>query len=213
MSYDFRPPTPDDSRRFLMSFHLNGSMEPGIKECVWRAYIDQSRTAHGVGKGSGASRLKHSAHRLLERLVKTATERTWDAKSFDKWHESQCVKICQHYSKGGYDSFAIGQAQKWLNMSIKYSLALNSSGMLRFEYPESLRMVAHIPLDNFMLTALNSYGAPRIASRWSRITIYKPYMDYQMWVRERFPDSIPLDVEFHLWAKESKLRRASLQNP
>lgn len=70
MAEKFEPPTTDESRRFLISFPFNGSMTPGLRECVWRAYLDLSRTVHGVGKLPDSKNLKSSAHELLERLLK-----------------------------------------------------------------------------------------------------------------------------------------------
>lgn len=209
MADKFEPPTTDESRRFLISFPFNGSMTPGLRECVWRAYLDLSRTAHGVGKLPDSKSLKSSTHALLERLLKEATERTpaWDGASYDMWHESQCAYICQVYTKSGFTSFCVGQAQKWLNMSLKYTLTLNAVGMLPVEHADALRKVAHVPLDDFILTALRSYDAPRLGCSWSRVSDYKTYFNYQRWFRERFKESIPLDAEFHLWINEAKKRR------
>lgn len=39
-------------------------------------------------------------------------------------------------------------------MSIKYALTLSSVGMLSIPDADSIRAVAHVPLDEFILTAL-----------------------------------------------------------
>lgn len=71
---------------------------------------------------------KNSRHELLERLLKEATDRTlaWDRESYDNWLESQCAQICQLYANSRFTSFCVGQAQKWLKMSVKYALTLNA---------------------------------------------------------------------------------------
>ena len=209
MAEIFKTPTTDQSRRFLISFLFGGSMTPGLRECVRRAYLDFSRTAHGVGKLNGSEGLKHSAHDLLESLLKEATERpnAWDRDSYDKWHESQCARICQHYAHGQFTSFRIGQAQKWLNMSVKYALLLNAVNMLPLEHAAALRSVAHVPIDDFIVKALQNAGAPELDSTWSRVTVYSKYFEFQCWFRKQFKDSTPLDVEFHLWIQEANKRR------
>jgi len=123
------------------------------------------------------------------------------------WHESQCANICKHYTKGGFTSFSVGQAQKWLNMSVKYTLTLNAVGMLPVEHADALRRVAHVPLDDFILTALRPYNPPRLGCSWSRVRDYETYLDYQRWFRVEFKDSTPLDAEFHLWLREAKQHR------
>jgi len=49
---------------------------------------------------------------------------------------------------------------------------------------------------------------PRFQGSWSRIGSYDVYRAQQLWVREAFPKSAPLDVEFHLWNEENARRRA-----
>jgi hypothetical protein len=59
--------------------------------------------------------------------------------------------------------------------------------------------LAHIPIDNIILSALRRFDPPVIKSRWSRLRDYDEYHRFQVWVRERFKGSVPLAVEFHLW--------------
>jgi hypothetical protein len=69
---------------------------------------------------------------------------------------------------------------------------------------------AHVPVDSIMLYAFAKLGLPRPMRffPWSKIQSYSLYMEFQEWIRERFPNSAPLSVEFHLWqkgvSKESK---------
>lgn len=209
MADTFKAPTTDESLRFLISFLFNGSLTPGLRECVRRAYLDFSRTARGVGKLPDAKTLKRTSHELLERILKEATERTpaWDGESYDTWHESQCAQIRQLYANSKFNSFSVGQAQKWLNMSVKYALTLHAVGMYDVKRADALRRVAHVPLDDFMVTALRPCGAPELGCAWSRVSSYDTYFSYQIWFRQRFTESVPLDAEFHLWLKEAEQRR------
>lgn len=204
----FPPPSADEHKRFLISFLFAGRVDPGPAGCVARAYRDFSRTAHGITKSPGGSNLKTSAHSLVEELLAEAIDprAPWRLSTFDTWHQQGCARICAHYAGGGYPTFRVGQAQKWLNMSIKYALSLAALDMVAIKHPQALRRVAHVPLDEFILTALMAYGATTLPHRWSRISEYKPYMSVQQWIRTRFPNSSPLDVEFHTYIEETTRR-------
>ncbi len=204
-----RVPTEDEQRRFLISYLFAGSLDPGLAECVARAYRDFSRTAHGITKGETGLAVKLSAHRLVETLVSEAIapRATWTPISFDHWHESACKQIQSHYAERGYSRLTVGHAQKWLNMSIKYALSLAAVGMLRLANPDDLRAVAHVPLDEFFLTSLKPYEAPSLPSTWSNISDYHVYIGLQEWVRLHFGDSKPIDVEFRLYNEEAASRR------
>ncbi len=87
MPCEFQTPMIDDHRRFLISFLFNGSTRPGLKEIVWRSYLDFNRTADGIGKGDKAKERKEKAHALLLDMLTTATTRAWDIESYDQWHQ------------------------------------------------------------------------------------------------------------------------------
>lgn len=205
----FPSPSTEEHKRFLISFLFGGDLDPGPIGCVARAYRDFSRTAHGITKGSEGSVLKRSAHDLVVAALVEALNRAhpWPRSVFDAWHERACTRICKHYARRGYHSFRIGHAQKWLNMSIKYALSLAAMEMVAINHARTLRRVAHVPLDEYVLTALQAYDAPTLPRRWSQIRDYSVYMDVQKWIRTRFPDSSPLDVEFHIYAREATRRR------
>jgi hypothetical protein len=210
MAKHFSPPTEDEHRRFLIGFLFAGNLKPGTLDCVARGYRDFSRTAHGITKGSNRQLLKQSAHLLVQTALDKAFARTtpWSASSFDDWHEAVCMRVCDHYVSGGFAAFRIGQAQKWINMAVKYALTLTGAGLMSIAEAESLREVAHIPLDGYVLTALAAYDAPTFSCPWSQVPDYNLYFDYQRWLRARFANTIPLDVEFHLWNEEAGRRRA-----
>jgi hypothetical protein len=158
MSPSFPPPTQGDHNRFLISFLFNGSMDPGIKGCVYRGYLDLSLTVHHINEVPNAPLLRASAHELMRTIVRKAIcpSRSWTIENFDKWHEISCRRIQGHYAEASYRTFTVGQAQKWLNMSLKYALTLSALEMLEVKFPDVLRHVAHVPLDNYILNALSA---------------------------------------------------------
>jgi len=184
-------------------------MYPTIKDCVRRAHLDLSRTVHGINQDGVAKTLRWTCHELVERLLREATlvSVPWSQESFDAWHREACARVTEHFCENGYATFFAGQAQKWINMAIKYALTLDAVGMLHVEHSSALRQVAHVPIDNFIVGALKRLGVKPIEGSWSRIAAYDAYMTYQQDVRSRFPGSALLDVEFHEWNEESQRRR------
>jgi hypothetical protein len=107
--------------------------------------------------------------------------------------------VLQSVSKNRRVLLYVGQCQKWINMSIKYAVALGERRMPGFS---SVCEVAHVPLDSIVLNKLvagidgKKMQAP--PHTWSRIPTYTEYMSCQLWVRANLP-GIPLEIEYHLW--------------
>jgi hypothetical protein len=57
----------------------------------------------------------------------------------------------------------------------------------------------HVPIDNVMLEKLAEHGAPGFACAWGRMPDYREYFKLQSWIRDRWSDSAPLAVEFHMY--------------
>jgi len=104
-------------------------------------------------------------------------------------------------SEQGFSSLSVGQAQKWINMSIKYAIALGERRLPGFH---RVYDVAHVALDNIVLKRLTELGMSTLGCSWSRLDDYGQYMKCQQWVRDRFGDEFPLEVEYRLW-KEGPL--------
>ena len=130
----------------------------------------------------------------------------WDLDSFDAHHRNACERLCELYAAHGFDCFVVGQAQKWLNMSLKYVFVFGEQRLSGFarSYP-----LGHVPIDNIILARLSEYHAPRLSSSsWSRLNEYGEYLSFQQWVRHRFPECAPLAVEFHLWRPSNEVQGA-----
>jgi hypothetical protein len=180
-------------------------------EAVWRAYLDLSRTLHGIRTVDASGSLRISAHDRVEGLLRSLVAgRVHDQEEFDSWHRAACVELVVHFSHGGFSTFTVGQGQKWVNMALKYALTLAAVGWLRVRDPMQLRAVAHAPIDSFFLQGLVGAGAPkdmpRLGTAWSRIRDYDKYLQLQKWLRTNY-QAPPLDLEFHVWQTVSSQRR------
>jgi len=92
----------------------------------------------------------------------------------------------------------MGQAQKWLNMALKYVYVFGESRLPGYE---AFYRFCHVPIDNIALDSPAFAGLGKIdkLKPWSRIEKYKPYLEFQKDVRRRYPTSAPLAVEFWAW--------------
>jgi hypothetical protein len=90
----------------------------------------------------------------------------------------------------------IGQAQKWINMTLKYLFALGEN---RIKGISKNYIYFHFPLDNIIQDKLVKLGIPKFKVSWSRIDNYVEYLNYQCLVRTKFAGQILMDVEFRLY--------------
>src|ERR1035437_8287222 len=116
----FDVPTRADQEDFLVRLYF-GAGDNYLSLCIKRAYRDFNRTLHGIGKLPQADAAYKDARAEVENLFENLrTEKNLNQAGFDDWHHKACNSLCSIYKKHGHDSFYIGQAQKWLNMSFKY---------------------------------------------------------------------------------------------
>jgi hypothetical protein len=65
----------------------------------------------------------------------------------------------------------------------------------------SLYGLCHVPIDNILLGKKEFQDLPTFTESWSRVDNYSSYLSFQVRVREHFPGSAPLAVEFHVWQR------------
>lgn len=168
-----------------------------LDRCIRRAYLDMNRTLHGMSTlGEGRADWKSSEQRVLrDRLTMLLGEHACTQASFDAWHHESMDALKRVSSKHGFP-LSVGQAQKWINMSIKYAIALGERRV-----PEFCRVydVAHVALDNVVLERLTELGMSPLGCAWSRLDDYGQYMGCQQWVRDHFQDICLVEVEYRLW--------------
>jgi hypothetical protein len=99
----------------------------------------------------------------------------------------------------------VGQAQKWLNMSMKYLFTLGERRVPGFAH---LYQFAHIPIDNVFLKSATALGGPSLHVPWSRLDDYATYLSCQQAFRNLFGGSIPLEAEFRLWLRAPRSTNA-----
>jgi hypothetical protein len=186
--------TPQDITEFWIRVYF-GASEDLIGAAIDKAYLDFNRTQHGYAKlktDLSSARLKE----VLKNITSQAIAQDYsDQHAYDDWHELSCDYLKdQCYDLTTYQ-MSYGQAQKWINMSLKYMFAL---GRERIPGVTKNFQWFHIPIDNIIQKMLKNQITPfKIA--WSRIEDYNEYLNYQKQFRALHPTQIPLDVEFRLF--------------
>ena len=199
------------------------------EKCANRAYRDFNRTLRFNKAVSNANKSKFSNEfcKLVAdeaiNLIGNATEST-----FDELHKEVCEKIIREaegktyenekvLAQNGTKSFYYGQAQKWINMTLKYMWLLGI-------WSEDFARIAsklHIPVDSYIITAVckakqqwgkndfflpikegkkreRSFNLEKIEpwSKWD----YETYIKFQTSLREHIINGgHPLEVENELW--------------
>lgn len=161
----------DDSKGFYFA---------GIR----RAFLDFSRTL----KIKDINRLTYKENAenfILERLTELTQIDFLTQDEFDKWHSDTCKNLIVVW-----DELKVGQAQKWINMTLKYWLLL---GEKRIPGIEKNARYFHIPIDSFVQKGMFGEKYP---SAWSKIDNYETYMDYQRRHRNKQKGNAPIIDEF-----------------
>lgn len=182
-----------DVKEYLILLYFGPVNDP-VRKSVGRAYRDFNRTLRGLSRHPGASDITSTARAHLQQTLnglQTAEFNNQD--KFDNWHETLCAQLKQFY---GEFPFTVGQAQKWVNMSVKYLFVLDRSLV------ESHWQYCHIPIDKIIIQQLRQLGykPPFVGPAWSRLDSYERYLEFEDWFRHTLP-GIPMDNEFHLWQR------------
>ena len=206
-------------------------------KCSKRAYLDLARTVKYRYSSSELEKMKSkksseedkdkatnfidSKNNLISEICSAilfSEEVIESEKSFDKWHEEKCKEITEKMN-GNYEtvnnndekvlnkSFTIGQAQKWVNMTLKYLWLLNTlpTGVK----PEYL----HVPIDSYIIEIAycnknkfeNALGLEEKPDEsWSMLSKYKKYFEIQEAIREAIKtnttnETIPIKWESLAW--------------
>lgn len=187
-----------DLLMFWMRVYLGTSDRDKLKlASIDRAYRDFNRTMHGIRNLQTETTYSILSTFMLDNINEVLSM-DFNQNSLDKWHKLKCDNLIAKFNEVISYSISYGQAQKWINMTFKYLLAIGPDyidGITRNYH------LFHIPLDNIIQDKLVNYGIPRFEARWSRINNYDDYLNYQMLVRTKFPGRVPLIVEFQLFNK------------
>lgn len=132
---------------------------------------------------------------LLEKIEILKSSKFKNQEEFNSWHQSSCCQLIR--ANDNYE-LTQGQAQKWINMSLKYLFVMGDE---RVSLISTNYQYFHIPIDNVIMNKLAEHGLAKFEEVWSKIADYDSYHNYQKMARQLdiFEGKIPMDVEFLLF--------------
>lgn len=123
-----------------------------ILKCAQRAYMDLCRTLEFRDKDASHKEFRNAVCNVVQKNIHELLDS--DIARFDEMHGLACEKIqetadnCNALGEG--KKLYYGQAQKWLNMAMKYMWLL---GLRQNDFARLLS-VLHIPVDSYILQAV-----------------------------------------------------------
>lgn len=196
-----------------------------IQNAINLAYGDLKRTLRGFSKCIKKEQIKKQIGVWLKFSYEDLINSPETYKNYDYWHKNVCQRMIDIFTEinlcdwqglamstqSNVEPFCsakvyltIGQAQKWVNMFMKYMYICD-------ERVEMLLPYLHIPIDNIILDGIEKYSSyfplqNKVSQcrPWSKLDDYNAYYDFQIKFRELFPK--PLLHEFRLWNKWNNAR-------
>lgn len=217
-----------DSIDFLMWSYFNltlgdgGELDRILETCVGRAYSDATQQgAYNTLIPKGDIALKKASENAKvaggkELMKRILTLLRGEAEAFGIWHEETCGAVkgaYQNVRRNGAELFSYGNAQKWVNMSLKYIYmlywlyqAFSPECLFCKTYGSAIEKYAgefHAPADSFIIEALRLKGVGAW-SKWDE----QEYSRYQELLNGTIgPDESQLDWEGRNWIKVAKDRK------
>lgn len=185
----------------FLKFAYFGDLTNPIEAASNRAYLDMCRTLRvkEVSNGIKSELIEYVNDIFKYEISKLISGNIKNQNEFDKWHDGICNKIIEEYYeyKESKIQLTYGQAQKWLNMTIKYLYMLKVYSFdCVFEY-------LHIPIDNCILNVANEkLGINKPKTAWSKWD-EKQYHNYQNEIKSKIKIA-PLCWEFENWLNEAQ---------
>lgn len=192
----------DEELLKFLKFSYFGDLNISLEVASKRAYRDMCRTIkfNKLKDITDRRKLRDEVNIMFETEIKKLTSGSKkNSDDFNNWHDKVCENMKIIYEENGI-KLTYGQAQKWINMTIKY---LYLFGGYTFD---SVFDDLHIPIDNYIFDAVEKeLKIDRPTDAWSKLD-KKEYLKYQEDIREelRKKNISPLIWEFENWLKEAQ---------
>ncbi len=171
---------------FFITLYFNtskGFENAGLR----RAYLDFNRTLKIKDKNQVNRNIIQSKTQefLKVELLVLIDKDIQSQVDFDAEHKSLCNKLIEQWTE-----LSFGQAQKWINMTLKYWFLLGED---RIKSITKNCSYFHIPIDSYVQKGMFKESSPK---PWSKINNYDDYFKYQLIHREKESKNSPLIDEF-----------------
>lgn len=176
-----------------------GTEENNEKAAANRAYRDMCRT---IRFEKGVSQmLKNDCRTRVVELIETEIKNCNSIdtlEKYDEFHDSLCLRIIDCYDNQTIAEITYGQAQKWVNMTMKYLCVLYEG---QCDWLNKIYSFLHIPIDSIILDKArkefpNEFPVNNIP--WSQLS-REEYITIQNKLRAVIKDVALIDWEFKAW--------------
>lgn len=168
----------------LLSIKGISNQDDIIKESIKRAYAPSVKnTALKQGK-YGAKNLqkirKICEPEILNYFKNLLNLSKVDDNAFSKWEKDLADKIRNIYLENNINLYTYGNAQKWINMTIKYMFSSDNSNP-----NDMLYQVCYLPIDRIIQDkAYKELGVKRLPVAWSKCDDWKEIKSYQKIIKD-----------------------------
>ena len=176
-----------------------GTEENNEKAAANRAYRDMCRTIR-FEKGVSQKQKNDCRARVVE-LIETEIKKYNSidtVEKYDEFHDSLCLRIIDFYDNPTIAEITYGQAQKWVNMTMKYLCVLYEG---QCDWLNKIYSFLHIPIDSIILDKAKKEFPNEFQvnnTPWSQLS-REEYITIQKKFRAVIKDVILMDWEFKAW--------------
>ena len=176
-----------------------GTEENNEKAAAKRAYRDMCRTIR-FEKGV-SQKLKDDCRTRVIELIETKIKKCNSidtVEKYDEFHDSLCLRIIDCYDNQTIAEITYGQAQKWVNMTMKYLCVLYEG---QCDWLNKIYSFLHIPIDSIILYKAKKEFPnefPVNNTPWSQLS-REEYITIQNKFRAVIKDVALIDWEFKAW--------------
>jgi hypothetical protein len=176
-----------------------GTEENNEKAAANRAYRDMCRTIR-FEKGVSQMRKNDCRTRVVE-LIETEIKNCNSIdtlEKYDEFHDSLCLRIIDCYDNQTIAEITYGQAQKWVNMTMKYLCVLYEG---QCDWLNKIYSFLHIPIDSIILDKAKKEFQNEFSvnnTPWSQLS-REEYITIQNKLRAVIKDVALIDWEFKAW--------------
>jgi hypothetical protein len=179
------------------------NLEKGyLKACIERAYLDFCRTLE-IKQYDAAKwvEIKKELTQIIEeQIIQMLSKKMTTQKEFDEWHHRAMLHLISKGEESNLTSqvqyLTLGQAQKWINMTLKYVYAVGES---KIKNAWANYTYYHVPIDNIIQEQLKQHNVKPLEMAWSRLNQFYRYEVFQQECRIAFPKEIMIEVEMELF--------------
>lgn len=191
----------------FLKFSYFGDLNISIEVASNRAYRDMCRTIkfNKLKDITDRRKLRDKVNIIFEIEIKKFTPGSKkNPDDFNNWLGEVYENMKNLYEENGI-KLTYGQAQKWINMTIKY---LYLFGGYTFD---SVFEELHIPVDNYILDIANKkLGIDKPKTPWSKWN-EEQYRNYQNEIKSKIKIA-PLRWEFENWLNEAEKEARKVKN-